>query len=169
MNRAGIIAIVALLALMGAACSKKAGNVGGAKTVAPSDISSQDLSTAKFKTGTAHVEVTGQLHQTLDMTIKANSTQWSPQGMSLFFRDAGGDLLGLGGSSSIGKRATSSLMSFTFTDANPSLLGISFKGECIVNVTRSDDSGVDASVVCTNWNIENKRVVDLKVMLSVRA
>ncbi|GAC1419114.1 MAG: hypothetical protein NVSMB57_13560 [Actinomycetota bacterium] len=158
-----VFALIAVLTLTSAACGSDkpratSGTPSGTNT--PPASSSDAKPSSRFKTGTAKIEITGEVTKTIEYKLSPDKTTWNPapSGMAIFYSNDKGGALGIGGGSQTGSRATSpSVMTFTFTDTSETfLIGISSKGECTVNVTKSDADGVDATADCQKWVVSNK-------------
>ena len=166
-----VFALITVLTLSATACGNDkpratSSTPGGTEN----PIGSTGKPTSRFKTGTAKVEITGEVTKTIEYKLAADKTSWNPapSGMTIFYSNDKGGAVGIGGGSQTGSRATSSLMTFTFTDTTGTFfIGISAKGECTVNVTKSDQDGVDATADCQKW-VVSKKTINVHATLTAR-
>jgi len=158
-----IVAVVTAAAVLGAACgggspsgaegaTTSAG--GGGSPAGGGSPTGGGRGGGGFSTGTAHVEVSDGTSKALDLPLDRGFTTWFPQGMHLVWK-SGDEHLTISGTSQAGSRATGAggaeamELDLTVATGNGTLdLFVSTGGECTVDVTRSDASGVEGTFEC---------------------
>jgi len=105
-----------------------------------------------LKSGTAHLQVSGSVHGTFDMTLKGPGEFVPPPGgIALIYLASTGDEFGIGGPSFTGTKKTSSTFIVTVVITSKGFFfGTSSGGECTIHLTTAKADEVEGTIVCNN-------------------
>lgn len=102
--------------------------------------------------GTAHLQVSGSVRGTFNMTLKGPGEFVPPPGgIALIYLAGSGDEFGIGGPSFLGTRKTSTTLIVTVVITSKGFFfGTSSGGECTIHLTTAKADGVKGTVGCNN-------------------
>lgn len=105
-----------------------------------------------LSSGTAHLQVSGSVHGTFDMTLSGPGEFVPPPGgIALIYLANSGDEFGIGGPSFTGSRKTSSTLIVTVVITSKGFFfGTSSGGECTIHLSTAKADDVEGTVVCNN-------------------
>jgi hypothetical protein len=105
-----------------------------------------------LSSGTAHLQVSGTVHGTFDMTLQGPGEFVPPPGgVALIYLASSGDEFGIGGPSFTGTKKTSTTFIVTVVITSKGFFfGTSSGGECTIHLTTAKADDVEGSIVCNN-------------------
>lgn len=172
-----LLALLATVALAGAACSKSSSGTansptpGGntSSTISPSGVAGQPSgspseggtptfspgsTTGTLKSGAAQVTVSGGVTANMNLTsLSAGVFSPPPGGMALVWNDNSGQALGIGGQSFTGNQNTTATLVLTFgvlSSGGGFEQFTSAKGECTVIIETAEDGHVAGTFKCSD-------------------
>ncbi|MDP9342499.1 MAG: hypothetical protein M3Q23_10495 [Actinomycetota bacterium] len=119
----------------------------GFPTVLPSGLPSN---TGTLNNGTAHLQVSGSVHGTFDLSLQGPGEFVPPPGgIALIYIGPSGDEFGIGGPSFTGTKKTASTLIVTVVITSKGFFfGTSSGGECTIHLTTAKADDVEGTMVC---------------------
>jgi len=113
-----------------------------------------------FHSGTARLQVTGDIQQTVEFDKIGGTTIWQPPdgGMAVTFINGRGDAFGIGGKAFTGTQKTATLLVASMAIGKAIFTSVS--GECDVTVSKATSTELQGSIGCDNIS-QNSKTIDV--------